>query len=39
MWRFWNIVINLLQEAPSFLAALLKYAFDYGVNRVDKIQH
>ena len=37
MWSFWNIVVDLLQEAPSFWAALLKYVTDSGVNKVDKI--
>ena len=28
LWRFWNIVVYLLQEEPYFLATLLKYGTD-----------
>ena len=34
---FWNIIVDLLQEAPQFLATLLKSGTDYRFNRMEKI--
>ena len=37
LWRFCNIIADLLPETPYFLAALVKADSDYGFNRVEKI--
>ena len=39
LWRFWNIVFDLLQEVPYFLEAILKYGTYSRVNRVENTKH
>ena len=39
MWRFLNIIVDILQEVPQFLASLLKSGTDSIVNSVEKIKH
>ena len=36
MWRFWDIVVDLLQEAPYFFAERVKSDSDSGVKRTEK---
>ena len=36
MWRFKNLFVDFLQEAPYFLAVRVKADSDYGANQAEK---